>query len=65
MGRVVGKVYPMEAAEPETRSAEDGNGTRSEATDSQYGKPHRMGAGGGRAKKEGGKRVAGKAEKKA
>ena len=60
MGRVVGKVYPMEAAEPEARSAEDGNGTRSEATDSQYGKPHRMGAGGGRAKKEGGKRVAGK-----
>lgn len=65
MGRVVGKVYPMEVAEPEAQRAAGGNGTCPETTGSRSGKPHRMGAGGGRAKKEGGKRVAGKAEKKA
>lgn len=57
MGRVVGKVYPM-------------NGIRTEATSSQSGKPHtapapHMNAGGEHAKKEGGKRVAGKAQTKA
>lgn len=41
MGRVVGKVYPMEAAEPEAQRAAGGNGTCPETTGSQSGKPHR------------------------
>ena len=65
MGRVVGKVYPMEVAEPEAQRAAGGNGTCPETTGSRSGKPHRMSASGIHAKKEGGKRVAGKAEKKA
>lgn len=66
MGRVVGKVYPMEVAEPEAQPrAAGGNGTCPETTGSRSGKPHRMSASGIHAKKEGGKRVAGKAEKKA
>ena len=56
MGRIVGKVYPMEAVEPEAQRAAGGNGTCPETTGSRS-DIH--------AKKEGGKRVAGKAEKKA
>ena len=65
MGRVVGKVNPMAVAEPVAPRAAGGNGTCPETTGSRSGKPHRMSASGIHAKKEGGKRVAGKAEKKA
>ena len=65
MGRIVGTVYPMEAVEPEAQRAAGGNGTCPETTGSRSDKPHRMSASGIHAKKEGGKRVAGKAEKKA
>ena len=59
------RCYPMEAVEPEAQRAAGGNGTCPETTGSRSDKPHRMSASGIHAKKEGGKRVAGKAEKKA